>query len=74
MKKLSILSPALASIIGAINAAAAGMGTVTIRASKRGMSIAVNGKVMASGKDPELMHRAFRAVQAKAINDLSKDS
>lgn len=70
MKKLSILSPAMASIIGAINAAAEGTGTVTIRASKRGMSIAVNGRVMASGKDPELMQQAFRAAQIKAINDL----
>ena len=67
MKKLHIFSPALSAIVAMINTAAEGLGTVTLRASKRGMSVAINGKVVAKGKCPDEFHAAFKARQQNAM-------
>jgi hypothetical protein len=70
MKAISLFSPSAATVISVLNAASAGLGTVCVKASKRGMSIAVNGKVVASGKNHEELHFAFKERQLQAMTAL----
>lgn len=67
LMRITMMSPCLASILGALNAAMNESGSVCIRASRRGISIAFNGKVIAKGATPDEMHERFREAQTKAM-------
>lgn len=67
LMRITLMSPCLASILAALNAAMNESGSVCIRASRRGISIAFNGKVIAKGATPDEMHTNFKTAQQKAM-------
>lgn len=47
------------TILGCLNSSLEGNGGITIKASKRGISISFRGKPLAKGKTPEELQRNF---------------
>jgi hypothetical protein len=66
-ERYSIVSAPIVTIISVINAALGGAGAVAVTASKRGLSIKLDGKTLVTGKTPTELHEAFKARQAKAM-------
>lgn len=57
---------ASSAIIGCLNSALEGNGSITIRASKKGLSIHLGRSLLAKGKTPEELHQNFAAAMDKA--------
>lgn len=49
------------TILGCLNSSLEGNGGITIKASKRGISISFRGKPLAKGKTPDELQRNFDA-------------
>lgn len=63
---LTLFDKASSQIIGCISSALQGNGSVCIKASKSGLSIAVGGTCLAKGKTPQEMADNFTAALAQA--------
>jgi|GEM_PF-3000760 len=65
---IRILDKAGSTIIGCINSATEGNGAVNIRASKKGVTINLNGKLLAKGKTATELQNNFE----KALEGVNK--
>lgn len=64
--RFSSITSEINCIIAALNASMQTGIPCQIRSSKRGLSISIDGKVVASGKTPAALYKAFSAVFKKA--------
>lgn len=62
-ERYSALAEPSCIILGTLNAALDGHGNTTIKATSKGLSIALNGKVIAAGKTPTELLTAFKAAR-----------
>lgn len=53
-------------IIGCLNSALGGNGSITVKASKKGMSISLGKSILAKGKTPDELLTNFEAALAQA--------
>ena len=73
-QEFSLFTPPTGTIISALNAGMSGIGSVTIKAGPRGLSIAFEGKVVAKGKTPFDLHVAFKTAVAVAKLQSEKEA
>lgn len=71
-EKFSIFGEEMTTLLGVLNAALDGKGSIVIRASKRGLSVALNGRLLASAKTPLDLHHKIKAGMTQAIKDLKQ--
>ncbi len=65
-KALGPFDKATHAIIGCLNSALEGHGSITVKASKKGISIRLRSMVLAEGKTPEEFKRNFEAAMETA--------
>lgn len=64
--QFSLLDSSSTMVISVLNAGLAGLGSVSVNASKRGLSIKLDGATLARGKTPKELNESFAAAREAA--------